>query len=372
MNSTLSYGAVIVAAGSGSRFGSDKMLFNLNGQTVIRRSVCAFLESGFFSEIVIVVGDNHDKIKQQLSDLSVRLIQGGATRFESVKNGVMAINTDIVAVHDGARPFITRKVIVETLSAMSRARIAAPALPVVETVKITDGEYVSSTPNRELLMTVQTPQTFYRNDYLLAASECVDFLPTDDCSVMEHAGHRVLLTKGDIANKKITNRQDVSTNEGIMMRVGQGYDVHRLVEGRDLILGGVKIEYELGLLGHSDADVLCHAISDALLGAAALGDIGKHFPDTDERYRDADSLLLLCEVAKLLRQHGYSIGNIDSVVIAERPKIARFIPEMVKKIAAAIGVDEEQVSVKATTQEGLGFTGRGEGIAASSTVLIYK
>ncbi len=156
------------------------------------------------------------------------------------------------------------------------------------------------------------------------------------------------------------------------MRIGHGYDVHRLVEGRKLIIGGVEISYDKGLLGHSDADVLLHAISDALLGAAALGDIGKHFPDSDEKYNGADSLVLLCEVAKILNENGYSVGNVDATVIAQKPKLAPYILKMRENIASALGIDVGNVSVKATTEEGLGFTGNGEGIAAHAVCLIDK
>lgn len=156
------------------------------------------------------------------------------------------------------------------------------------------------------------------------------------------------------------------------MRIGHGYDVHRLVEGRKLIIGGVEISYDKGLLGHSDADVLLHAISDALLGAAALGDIGKHFPDSDEKYKGADSLVLLCEVAKILNENGYSVGNVDATVIAQKPKLASYVLKMRENIASALGIDVGNVSVKATTEEGLGFTGNGEGIAAHAVCLIDK
>ncbi len=363
--------AVIVAAGSAVRFGSDKMLLKIDGISVVRRSVDTFVKCGFFNNIIVVAGENMPGIAAELADMPIRLVKGGQTRFESVCNGVAECDGEIVAVHDGARPFVSVDVILNTLKAMSRARIAAPALPVIETVKIIDGEFVSSTPDRERLVTVQTPQTFYREDYLKAVHQCEDFVPTDDCSVMERAGHRVLLTDGDIENIKITNRRDIKGGLP-MMRIGQGYDVHRLVKDRELILGGVQIDYELGLLGHSDADVLCHAVSDALLGAAALGDIGTHFPDSDERYKGADSIMLLSAVANLLGEKGYSVGNIDSVIIAQKPKLAPFIPDMRTNIAKAVGIPTEMVSVKATTEEGLGFTGKGEGIAASATTIIVK
>ena len=197
---------------------------------------------------------------------------------------------------------------------------------------------------------------------------------TDDCSIFELAGLPVRLVEGEYANRKITTREDLPAHakEETAMRVGHGYDVHRLVEGRKLILGGVEIPYEKGLLGHSDADVLAHAVADALLGAAALGDIGKLFPDTDERYKGADSLVLLGHVAARVRQAGFAVENIDATVLCQRPKLAAHIPAMREKLAAACGMDAGDVSVKATTEEGLGFTGEGLGIAAHCVCLLRR
>ena len=204
-------------------------------------------------------------------------------------------------------------------------------------------------------------------------SKIIDLSP--DSMVFELTGRPVQLTQGDYANLKITTREDLpraEQKEGNDMRIGHGYDVHRLVEGRKLIMGGVTIPYEKGLLGHSDADVLLHAVSDALLGAAALGDIGKHFPDTDPRYEGADSLMLLREVGRLLDETGYTVGNIDATVLCQAPKLAPHIPAMRQNIANALGLALDDVSVKATTEEHLGFTGEGLGIAAHAVALIEK
>ncbi len=362
--------AVIVAAGRSGRFGSDKMLLKIGSESVIRRSVSAYIDCGYFDEIVVVAGENRPDLEKELQGYDLRIIDGGVNRFDSVLNGVAVTSSEIIAVHDGARPFVTKDVIVATLQAMQLARIAAPCLPVVDTVKLIKDGFVEQTPPRERLVTVQTPQTFYREDYIKAADSCPVEAPTDDCIVMELAGYAVMMTKGDADNIKITLPQDIKKAGGGTMRIGQGYDVHRLVRDRDLILGGVKIDYEYGLLGHSDADVLCHAVSDALLGAAALGDIGKHFPDTDERYKGARSIKLLTYVVQLLRAEGYSIVNIDSTVVAQQPKLSAHIDLMRKNIADAIGVDISAVSIKATTEEKLGFTGTGEGIAAQAIACI--
>ena len=228
-----------------------------------------------------------------------------------------------------------------------------------------------STPERSTLFAVQTPQCF-RTALYRQALDAVDTataaLVTDDCSLFELAGLPVTLTEGDYANLKITTPEDLQKEK--TMRIGHGYDVHRLVEGRKLILGGVEIPYEKGLLGHSDADVLLHAVMDAVLGAAALGDIGKHFPDTDPAYKGADSLALTREVAAILTRHGYKLGNIDATLLCQAPKLAPHIPAMRQNIADAFGVDISAVSVKATTEEHLGFTGEGLGIAAHAVALI--
>ena len=212
-------------------------------------------------------------------------------------------------------------------------------------------------------------------DYLAALDELDEEkarLVTDDCSLFELTGRPVELVQGDYANIKITTREDLprTENGGKKMRIGHGYDVHRLVEGRKLILGGVEVPYEKGLLGHSDADVLAHAVMDAVLGAAALGDIGQHFPDTAEEYAGADSLMLARRVAEIMTEHGWRIENIDATILCQRPKLAPYIPVMREKLAAAFGLPVEAVSVKATTEEHLGFTGEGLGIAAHAVALI--
>ena len=381
--------AGLVAAGSSTRMGFDKLSFDLGGETVVQRSIRAFAECPLVSEIVLVAGKNRAFLEQQAGACTkpVQVVQGGATRAESAKNGVLAAHGELVAVHDAARPFVSQAVITAALEAAAACGAAAPAVPVKDTVKRAvrgDGKtvpeqcMVADTPDRSTLYAVQTPQCFDRAAYLAALDE-LDAekarLVTDDCSLFELTGRPVQLTQGDYANLKITTREDLpraEQKEGNDMRIGHGYDVHRLVEGRKLIMGGVTIPYEKGLLGHSDADVLLHAVSDALLGAAALGDIGKHFPDTDPRYEGADSLMLLREVGRLLDETGYTVGNIDATVLCQAPKLAPHIPAMRQNIANALGLALDDVSVKATTEEHLGFTGEGLGIAAHAVALIEK
>ena len=379
--------AVLVAAGSSTRMGFDKLSFDLGGETVLHRSIRAFDQCPQIGEIVLVAGKNRAFVEQQAVGCTkpVQIVAGGATRAESAKNGVLAAHGELVAVHDAARPFVSPAVIAAVLEAAARCGAAAPAVPVKDTIKqavpgdgktVPEACLVHSTPDRSTLYAVQTPQCFDRTQYLAALQE-LDAekarLVTDDCSLFELTGRPVQLTQGDYANLKITTREDLPRpvqKEETRMRIGHGYDVHRLVEGRKLILGGVEIPFEKGLLGHSDADVLAHAVMDAVLGAAALGDIGQHFPDNDPAYAGADSLELARHVARILSEHGYRVENIDATILCQRPKLAPHIPAMRANLAAAFGLPVDAVSVKATTEEHLGFTGEGLGIAAHAVALI--
>ena len=378
--------AVLVAAGSSTRMGFDKLSFDLGGETVLHRSIRAFEQDPLVTEIVLVAGKNRAFVEQQAADCTkpVQIVTGGTTRAESAKNGVLAAAGELVAVHDAARPFVSQAVITAALEAAARCGAAAPAVPVKDTIKaaargngktVPDACLVYTTPDRSTLYAVQTPQCFDRAEYLAALEE-LDAekarLVTDDCSLFELTGRPVELVQGDYANIKITTREDLprAGNGGKKMRIGHGYDVHRLVEGRKLILGGVEVPYEKGLLGHSDADVLAHAVMDAVLGAAALGDIGQHFPDTAEEYAGADSLMLARRVAEIVTGHGWRIENIDATILCQRPKLAPHIPAMRAKLAEAFGMPVDAVSVKATTEEHLGFTGEGLGIAAHAVALI--
>ena len=379
--------AVLVAAGSSTRMGFDKLSFDLGGETVLHRSIRAFDQCPQIGEIVLVAGKNRAFVEQQAVGCTkpVQIVAGGATRAESAKNGVLAAHGELVAVHDAARPFVSPAVIAAVLEAAARCGAAAPAVPVKDTIKqavpgdgktVPEACLVRSTPDRSTLYAVQTPQCFDRAQYLAALQE-LDAekarLVTDDCSLFELTGRSVQLTQGDYANLKIPTREDLPRpvqKEETRMRIGHGYDVHRLVEGRKLILGGVEIPFEKGLLGHSDADVLAHAVMDAVLGAAALGDIGQHFPDNDPAYAGADSLELARHVARILSEHGYRVENIDATILCQRPKLAPHIPAMRANLAAAFGLPVDAVSVKATTEEHLGFTGEGLGIAAHAVALI--
>jgi 2-C-methyl-D-erythritol 4-phosphate cytidylyltransferase/2-C-methyl-D-erythritol 2,4-cyclodiphosphate synthase len=382
--------AVIAAAGASTRMGFDKLSYRWGGRTVLERSVLAFDACDAVTEVLLVAGKTtlpQAEAAAQLCHKPARVIPGGATRAESVRAGVLAASGELVAIHDAARPFVSAAVIENTIAAASLYGAAAPAVPVKDTIKeadfgdgksVPEGCTVKSTPARSTLYAVQTPQCFARADYL-RAMDALDAdtarLVTDDCSLFELAGYPVRLVQGDYANLKITTREDLPHDENKeehTMHIGHGYDVHKLVEGRCLILGGVEIPYEKGLLGHSDADVLTHAVMDAVLGAAALGDIGQHFPDNDPAFSGADSLALTREVSAIVQKNGWKLVNIDATILCQAPKLAPYIPLMREKLAQAFGMPAEDVSVKATTEEHLGFTGEGLGIAAHAVVLIEK
>ena len=380
---------IIAAAGQGNRMQSstNKQYLLLNERPVIAYSLDFFDKLDVVDEIVVVTGEKeldyceNEIIKRFKYNKVSAVLPGGAERQDSVWAGLTKLgsDTELVAVHDGARPLLSLAVFLRLLEAAEQWGAAIPGVVCKDTIKVVDKDgFVSQTPDRSTLFAIQTPQVF-RYDQLLAAYRQAyqdDFRGTDDAALFEHYIGRVKVVEGDFNNLKITTPGDLVLAKALLgqgetrMRIGNGYDVHRLVEGRKLILGGVEIPFDKGLLGHSDADVLLHAICDALLGAAALGDIGQHFPDTASEYKDIDSLILLRQVRQLLWEKGFSIVNIDSTIAAQQPKLAAFIPAMAANIAATLEIGVEQVGIKATTTEGLGFEGRGEGISAQAVALI--
>ncbi|MEA4987501.1 MAG: 2-C-methyl-D-erythritol 4-phosphate cytidylyltransferase [Anaerovorax sp.] len=394
---------IIAAAGSGTRMGSgiSKQFREISGLPVLVRAVGAFSEHPFIDEIYIVTKEEHREfvlsniVKKYGLQKVKAVIVGGEQRQDSVYNGINALsqNVDFILVHDGARPFVSSDVITQTIEALLEHKAVAAAVPVKDTIKTCEEGIFTGTPNRDLLFGVQTPQGFHFSvlKNALEKAELDRFYGTDDAVLVERIGQKVYLVEGDYNNIKITTEEDLIFGQAIAervnkegealleeinnqnkFRVGTGYDVHRLVEGRKLILGGVEIPYEKGLLGHSDADVLLHAIMDALLGAAALGDIGRHFPDNDPEYYGISSLKLLKKVDEAIREKGFSIGNIDATVIAQKPKIASFLQEMRQKIALTLQIELDCINIKGTTTEQLGFCGRGEGIASQASVILYR
>ena len=344
--------------------GIDKLLAPLDGVPVLRRTVEALASAPEITELIVVTrADRLEAVQALCEGLSkpVSVVPGGKTRAESVLCGLSAAAMPYAAIHDGARPLVTNEVIAQAIAAAVSCGAAAPAVPVHDTIKRAESGLVLETPDRSTLFAVQTPQVF-RTEEIRSVLRCAiaQGLPlTDDCSAMEAAGRPVRLTPGDVENLKITTPVDLRIAE-----------VHRLVPGRKLILGGVEIPFERGLDGHSDADVLTHALMDALLGAACLGDIGLLFPDNDPQYKGISSLLLLEEVVRRVHAAGFAVGNADITVLCQRPKLRPHIPAMQERLCALLGT--EAVNVKATTEEGLGFTGSGEGIACHAVCLLEE
>jgi len=378
--------AIVLAGGSGSRMGADrnKVLLELQGIPVIVRSVQAF--QGLVNGIVLVTrGEDIPAMREAMdaASLPVTIVTGGDSRQASVWNGLCALPADCthVLIHDGARCLVDEGTIRRCMASVEEFGTGVAAIPAVDTIKqVDEANMVTTTPDRATLRAVQTPQGFtvdlIRRAHLSAMQEC--FLGTDDASLVERLGFPVQLTLGDRRNIKLTTPEDMLMAEAFLpqslpaLRIGQGYDVHRLVEGRDLILCGVKIPHRLGLLGHSDADVALHALMDAMLGAVALGDIGKHFPDTDERYRGISSMNLLEHVVSLLETHRAHVTNCDVTIVAQKPKLLPYIQQMRENVAAALHLPLERVNVKATTTERLSFEGREEGISSQAICMIHQ
>lgn len=392
---------IVAAAGAGKRLGlgKNKAFAEVGGLPLLVQCLRMVNDTGMAHKTIVAVGADEVAMTKALfkdyheyfAGLQTAVVAGGAERTDSVKNALaLAGSEGWIAVHDGARPFAGTEVFKRTLQAAQQTGAAIAAVPVKNTIKVVDAKgFVVNTPQRSSLMAVQTPQIFkaqllqraYRDENLKGAAV------TDDASLVERLGVKVAVALGSYENIKITTPEDlllaekICADRGMTMmhslkmpqfRVGSGYDVHRLTQNRKLILCGVEVPYELGLDGHSDADVAVHALMDALLGAAALGDIGKHFPDTDDRFKGANSMKLLEHVLALLKERCWCVNNADVTIIAQRPKLAGYIPAMRDNLAKAMGLDADAVNVKATTTEKLGFTGRGEGIAAEAVVSLIK
>lgn len=421
---------IIVAAGRSVRMGAvDKLFLPLGDKPLLQYSIEAFLGVPDIAELILVLSEHNLSRGEALlaticgDRLPYQVVCGGASRQQSALAGFSATNPAFswVAIHDGARPLVEGEQILAVLAAAKQRGAALLGVPISDTIKRAAspphpaGERaVAETLDREHLFAIQTPQVFQRDLYAAAMtllqSSSEPF--TDDASIVEQLGHPVQIVIGSPRNLKVTTPDDLSfvryyldAHQGhagsfppssppseitkqdqslqasspspplppvSALRVGQGYDVHRLVPGRPLVLGGVTIPHPMGLLGHSDADVLVHAVMDALLGAAALRDIGTHFPDTDGRFQGINSLRLLEQVTRLLQNHRYHIVNIDATIIAQQPKLAPYLPQMVQHLATACQILPEQVNVKATTEETLGFTGKQEGMSASAVVLLAR
>ena len=395
MNGSAGNAAVIVAAGKGTRMGAgrNKVFLLLMGEPILLRTLRAFAESGLYDRLVVVTGeDDRAEAEGLLSAAGIPALvcAGGADRQESVRLGLASLpdSDGLVSIHDGARPLVTREILEASLESAGRTGSGVAAVPVKDTIRRLREDGTLETPPREELRAMQTPQTFRLREIRALHERCREETRrvTDDAELLLQEGLPVTLSPGSPENIKVTTREDLLLAGEILrrregaagegeeegMRVGQGYDVHRLVPGRKLILCGVEVPYEKGLLGHSDADVALHALMDAMLGAAAMGDIGRHFPDTDERYAGADSGKLLSRVAEMVSDEGYRVANADVTIVCQAPKLSPYIGAMRRRIAGILGIAEACVNVKATTTERLGFEGEGLGISAQAVCLLSR
>ena len=379
---------VVVAAGRGERagLGRNKVFHSFGGRSLLARCLDALSGTGLFDGLALVISPEDEAAWQELCRTEgpfplVRAVaHGGATRRHSVYSGLKALpeDCDIVAIHDAARPFVTREVVLATLESARRYGSGVISTPVVDTIKIVAEDGSVATPDRRTLRAVQTPQSFDRRRIMEAHARALreDLAVTDDAMLFEHyyGELRLVTAPGAERNTKLTTKADFDMLERRIpaMRVGHGYDAHRLVEGRDLVLCGVTVPHRTGLDGHSDADVAVHALMDALLGALGLGDIGRHFPDSDPQYKGISSMLLLEKVMGEVRKAGFAVVNADVTIVAQRPKLLPYLDAMRDNIAVALGVPSSQVNVKATTTERMGFEGEEQGISAQAVALLME
>jgi 2-C-methyl-D-erythritol 4-phosphate cytidylyltransferase/2-C-methyl-D-erythritol 2,4-cyclodiphosphate synthase len=380
--------AVVVAGGRGLRLGAavPKQLLEIGGRSLLRRSLDPFDARPDVGEIVVVlpaelVADGRSLVRDVQTPC--RVVAGGARRQDSVRAGVAALTpgVELVLIHDAARPFASATLIDRVIAAATEHGAAIPALAVRDTVKRVDGDgAIVETIARDALRLAQTPQAFRRRviddafaaDAAAEAVTAADRAASDDAVLVERLGRTVRVVPGDEGNIKITTMEDLAAARAIATppRAGAGYDLHRLVDGRRLVLAGVEVDDRRGPLGHSDGDVVCHAIVDALLGAAGAGDIGRHFPNTDPQWKDAAGLDLLARAVAVIRAAGYRVANVDVTVVLERPKLSPHADAMRARLAPVLGVAADAVSVKAKTNEGVDAVGRGEAIAAHAVAMI--
>ncbi len=372
---------ILLAGGKGTRMNAsvNKILLDLCGKPVVQRSAEAF--SSIADDMIIVCREADQPVIENILNCSsfpfpVFFTSGGKTRQESVLNGLRVLsaeNDDVILIHDAARCLVDPGLINRVIESVLDSGTGIPGIPATSTFKICNDEhFVMHTPDRSSLYEIQTPQGFAAEVFipaaLKAAEDGIDC--TDDAGILEHYHIPVHIVPGSSQNIKLTEPEDMSRASSILkgdaanMRIGMGYDVHRLTDGRKLILCGVEVPFSQGLLGHSDADVALHALMDAMFGACALGDIGKHFPDTSDLYKDISSVFLLKETNRIIGEAGYKVSNTDITIVAQKPKLLPFIPQMTEIVADTLGIPLNAVNIKATTTEKLGFEGRMEGISA--------
>ena len=375
---------MVVGAGEGQRFGSElpKQYHLLAGMAVMRRSLLAFMDHPEVTAVQAVIHPNHhDLYDQAVRGLALPVpVDGGATRQGSVFNGLESLASraaeapSTVLIHDAARPLVDHGVISRVLAALETSPGAVPALAVADTLKRGDGQFVETTVDRQGLWRVQTPQGFRYQDILDAHRQAGGEELTDDAAVAERAGLAVAIVEGSEDNVKVTRPGDMIRAERFLgageARTGLGYDVHRFGPGDHVMLCGVAVPHEFGLEGHSDADVGLHAVTDALLGAIGEGDIGTHFPPSDPQWKGTESDVFVRHAGELIAAKGGRISNIDVTLVCEQPKIGPHRAAMIKRMADILTISEHRISIKATTTERLGFTGRGEGIAAQAVATV--
>ena len=365
----MKFNVIIPCGGSGTRTGLpyNKLFADLGGIKVIERTIAAFCRDDV-AKIIIPCSEKDEKQFKEIAhnyDNDIVTVRGGATRGQSVKNALAFCDAEFVAIHDGARPFVSKEVIDRSFFSAERYGASVACVPVTDSIrkKEKDG---SVSVDRSDYYSVQTPQVFRTQEIKRAydLAEKDGFTATDDAAVYERYIGKVSISEGDPANKKITTAADFAAFVPEDFRVGTGWDTHALAEGRKLILGGTEIPHTKGLVGHSDADVLVHAVMDAVLGAIGRRDIGKLFPDTDPAYKGADSMKLLEKVISLMTDDGYRLNNLSAVIMAQKPKLSPYIPSMAANLAKAFSTDVSRVNVAATTTEKLGMVGREEGMSA--------
>jgi 2-C-methyl-D-erythritol 4-phosphate cytidylyltransferase/2-C-methyl-D-erythritol 2,4-cyclodiphosphate synthase len=375
--------ALVVAAGQGSRFGAPlpKQYLPLGGANILRYAVAALAQHPRVANVLVAIRpEDRALFDRSVSGLAVLPpVAGGAARQDSVRLGLealVAFRPHRVLIHDGARPFPDEQLVDRVLDGLDKAVAAIPCLPLRDTIKRVEGGTIRATIDRSALWRAQTPQGFHFDAILAAHRAAIGRELTDDAAVAETAGLVPLIVDGSEDNLKVTTAEDLAAAERLLaarqgdVRVGQGFDVHPFARGDHLWICGVRIPHGMSLAGHSDADVGLHALTDAVLGAIGAGDIGMHFPPSDPRWRGAVSDQFLCHAADLVRARGGAVAAVDVTVICERPKIAPYRAAMVERIAAILGITPDRVSVKATTTEKLGFTGRAEGIAAQAVATV--
>lgn len=401
---------VLVCAGKGKRagFAANKLLEKLNGKTVAEIAFDRFLSSGYIDEFIVVVSESDYEIFDKIFNKKATVVIGGNARGESVLSGVKAASGDIVLIHDGARPFVTEKVIKNCLDSVYLHRSGIAAVRSVNTVSIAEGRALVKTVGKDDVYEIQTPQGFYKEDIIkafsLAKADGLSF-PDESSLYLKYIG-KPFISEGDIGNVKLTVKDDFtkakrqisgeaeeSVNRAFPplpemlpeinlngtatvnykdLRTGTGFDCHKLVPGRKFVLGGITIPHEKGLLGHSDADVLTHAIMDALLSAAGLRDIGYYFPDSDDKYLGISSVLLLEQVMGMLEETGFAVHSLSATIMAEKPKLKDFIPIIKQNLCDVLEIPTGNFGLGATTLEGLGFVGREEGVCVYASAVIVK